>query len=218
VTREFGPGRPHALIGPNGAGKSSYLKACVGIYAPESGSVAIGGVDVTSAPVVERVRQGLGVKNQKPQVFGELSISDNLWMAAYARAGSKAAARRTSSKVLSMLGMEKQAAVQASALSHGQQQWLDIGMVLCQAPRVVLLDEPAAGMTNEETCQLSILVRTLARHATAIVVEHDMEFVRTLDGHVTVLHQGKVFAEGDIAMLRADDRVLDIYLGRRQHV
>jgi branched-chain amino acid transport system permease protein len=218
VTREFSPGRPHALIGPNGAGKSSYLKACVGIYAPESGAVAIGGVDVTAAPVVERVRQGMGVKNQKPQVFGELSVSENLWMAAYARARDKAAARQTSSKVLSMLGMEKQAAVQASALSHGQQQWLDIGMVLCQAPRVVLLDEPAAGMTSDETCQLSVLVRTLARHATAIVVEHDMEFVRTLDGHVTVLHQGKVFAEGDIAVLRADDRVLDIYLGRRQHV
>ena len=114
--------------------------------------------------------------------------------------------------------MEGQKAVQASALSHGQQQWLDIGMVLCLAPRVVLLDEPAAGMTNEETRELSLLVRTLAKHTTVVVVEHDMEFVRTLEGHVTVLHQGKLFAEGDIDMLRANDAVLDIYLGRGEHV
>jgi len=218
VTREFNPGRPYSLIGPNGAGKSSYLKTCVGIYQPEAGSVLIGGADITGAAVVERARQGMGVKNQKPQVFGELTVFDNLWMAAFSRTRDKTAAAAISRKILSMLGMERQAGVQASALSHGQQQWLDIGMVLCLAPRVVLLDEPAAGMTNEETCQLSVLVRTLARHATAIVVEHDMEFVRTLEGHVTVMHQGKVFAEGDIAALRDDDRVLDIYLGRREHV
>jgi branched-chain amino acid transport system permease protein len=91
-------------------------------------------------------------------------------------------------------------------------------MVLCLAPRVVLLDEPAAGMTNEETRELSLLVCTLAKHITVIVVDHDMEFVRTLESHVTVLHQGEVFAEGDIETLRANDRVLDIYLGRREHV
>jgi len=123
-----------------------------------------------------------------------------------------------SMKIMGMLGFSAQAAVQASALSHGQQQWLDIGMVLCLAPRIVFLDEPAAGMTNEETRELSVLVRTLARHTTVIVVEHDMDFVRTLDGQVTVLHQGEVFAEGDIDTLRANERVLDIYLGRRQHV
>ncbi len=117
-----------------------------------------------------------------------------------------------------MLGLAAQSAVQASALSHGQQQWLDIGMVLCLAPRVVLFDEPAAGMTNEETRELSLLVRTLAKHMTVIVVEHDMEFIRTLEGHVTVLHQGQLFAEGDIDTLRSNDEVLDIYLGRGHHV
>ncbi len=218
VTRTFEPGRPYSLIGPNGAGKSSYLKACVGIYMPEGGSAMLSGADVTRAPIFERVRQGVGVKNQKPQVFGELAVFDNLWIAAYARTGNKKEAASVAGKILAMLGFERQAKVQASALSHGQQQWLDIGMVLCLAPRVVLLDEPAAGMTNEETRELSALVRTLARHTTVIVVEHDMEFVRTLEGHVTVLHQGQVFAEGEIAVLRADDRVLDIYLGRRKHV
>lgn len=218
VSRNFTPGQPYALIGPNGAGKSSFLKACVGIYRPEGGTISLGGDDITRAPIFARVRKGMGVKNQKPQVFGENTVMENLWIAAYARTKDTAFARKISESILGMLGMEGQRNVQASALSHGQQQWLDIGMVLCLAPRVVLLDEPAAGMTNEETRELSLLVRTLAKHTTVVVVEHDMEFVRTLEGHVTVLHQGKLFAEGDIGTLRADDAVLDIYLGRGQHV
>jgi ABC-type uncharacterized transport system ATPase subunit/ABC-type branched-subunit amino acid transport system permease subunit len=218
VTRSFEPGRPYSLIGPNGAGKSSYLKTCVGIYGPDAGSIEMGGGDVTRKAIFARVRDGMGVKNQKPQVFGTLTVRDNLWIAAYARTRDPKAADEVSGKIMDMLGLPEQAEVQASALSHGQQQWLDIGMVLCLAPRVVFLDEPAAGMTNEETRELSVLVRTLARHTTVIVVEHDMDFVRTLDGHVTVLHQGEVFAEGDIDTLRANERVLDIYLGRRQHV
>lgn len=218
VSRGFAPGKPYALIGPNGAGKSSYLKTCVGIYRPEGGIVKLGDEDVTKAPIFERVRKGMGVKNQKPQVFGENTVSKNLWAASYARTHNNDQAVEVSQKVLDMLGLHDQANVQASALSHGQQQWLDIGMVLCLAPRVVLLDEPAAGMTNEETRELSLLVRTLAKHTTVVVVEHDMEFVRTLEGHVTVLHQGKLFAEGDIESLRSNDAVLDIYLGRGEHV
>ncbi|MFG6562470.1 ATP-binding cassette domain-containing protein [Sulfitobacter sp. 1A15299] len=218
VTQYFTPGKPYSLIGPNGAGKSSFLKTCVGMYKPEGGTVTLGNDDITEAPIFDRVRKGMGVKNQKPQVFGELTVADNLWTAAFARTHDREKAEEVAAKILSMLGLEGQSGVQASALSHGQQQWLDIGMVLCLAPRVVLLDEPAAGMTNEETRELSSLVRTLAKHTTVVVVEHDMEFVRTLVGHVTVLHQGEVFAEGDIETLRADDRVLDIYLGRSEHV
>lgn len=218
VSRVFEPGTPYALIGPNGAGKSSFLKTCVGIYLPEDGTVLLGDVDVTRSAIFERVRTGLGVKNQKPQVFGENTVMQNLWIAAYARTRNNESADRVAAQILDMLGMAAQRDVQASALSHGQQQWLDIGMVLCLAPRVVLLDEPAAGMTNEETRALSLLVRTLAKHTTVVVVEHDMEFVRTLEGHVTVLHQGKLFAEGDINSLRSNDAVLDIYLGRAAHV
>lgn len=218
VTQSFTPGKPYSLIGPNGAGKSSFLKTCVGMYKPEGGTVTLGDEDITKGPIFDRVRKGMGVKNQKPQVFGELTVADNLWTAAFARTKDRVKAEDVAAKILNMLGLEGQSDVQASALSHGQQQWLDIGMVLCLAPRVVLLDEPAAGMTNEETRELSSLVRTLAKHTTVVVVEHDMEFVRTLEGHVTVLHQGEVFAEGDIEALRADDRVLDIYLGRGEHV
>lgn len=218
VSLSFEPGRPYSLIGPNGAGKSSFLKTCVGIYRPDGGSVKLGASGITTAPIFRRVHEGMGVKNQKPQVFAELAVKDNLWIAAYARLRNKDQAREVATTILNMLGLTEQARVSASALSHGQQQWLDIGMVLCLAPRVVLLDEPAAGMTNEETRELSQLVRTLAKFTTVIVVEHDMEFVRTLEGHVTVLHQGKVFAEGCIDKLRGDERVLDIYLGRREHV
>lgn len=218
VSRDFTPGQPYSLIGPNGAGKSSFLKTCVGIYRPEGGKILLDKDDVTKAAIFERVHKGMGVKNQKPQVFGENTVMENLWIAAFARTKDTSEANKTASRILGMLGMEGQKAVQASALSHGQQQWLDIGMVLCLAPRVVLLDEPAAGMTNEETRELSLLVRTLAKHTTVVVVEHDMEFVRTLEGHVTVLHQGKLFAEGDIETLRANDAVLDIYLGRGEHV
>lgn len=218
VSRNFEPGKPYSLIGPNGAGKSSFLKTCVGLYWPEGGTISLGDEDITKAPVFARVHKGMGVKNQKPQVFGENTVVENLWIAAFARTSDGAKANTISERVLGMLGMDEQRDVQASALSHGQQQWLDIGMVLCLAPRVVLLDEPAAGMTNEETRELSLLVRTLAKHTTVVVVEHDMEFVRTLEGHVTVLHQGKLFAEGDIETLRANDAVLDIYLGRGEHV
>ncbi|KAJ54707.1 ABC transporter ATPase [Actibacterium mucosum KCTC 23349] len=218
VSRDFTPGEPHSLIGPNGAGKSSFLKTCVGLYRPEGGTISLGDEDITKAPVFARVRSGMGMKNQKPQVFGEKTVRENLWIAAYARTKDSAKSDAISAQILGMLGLGAQSGVQASALSHGQQQWLDIGMVLCLAPRVVLLDEPAAGMTNEETRELSVLVRTLAKHTTVVVVEHDMEFVRTLEGHVTVLHQGKLFAEGDIKTLRANDAVLDIYLGRGEHV
>lgn len=218
VSLSFVPGQPYSLIGPNGAGKSSFLKTCVGVYRPDGGSVSLGNGIITHAGIYKRVHEGMGVKNQKPQVFAELTVRENLWIAAYARVRDKSQAHNVSETILNMLGLVGQANVAASALSHGQQQWLDIGMVLCLAPRVVLLDEPAAGMTNEETRELSKLVRILSRYTTVIVVEHDMEFVRTLEGHVTVLHQGSVFANGRIEELRADERVLDIYLGRREHV
>jgi branched-chain amino acid transport system permease protein len=218
VSLEFSASQPFSIIGPNGAGKSSFLKTCVGMNWPDGGNVYLGSDDITCAPIFKRVRKGMGVKNQKPQVFGALTVQQNLWIAAYSRTADSAKAAAIADTVLGLLGLVEQSGVDASALSHGQQQWLDIGMVLCLAPRVVLLDEPAAGMTNEETRELSSLVRTLARFTTVIVVEHDMEFVRTLEGHVTVLNQGEVFAEGSIQALRQDDRVLDIYLGRGKHV
>ncbi len=155
---------------------------------------------------------------QKAQVFDELNVYQNLWVASYSRDRNRQNADRVAISMLKMLGMGHHAKRAASELSHGEQQWLDIGMVLCLAPDVILLDEPAAGMTKEERRQLSDLVRTLAETTAVVVVEHDMEFIRTLEAEVTVLHQGAVFAQGDIEELRQDERILDIYLGRRENV
>ena len=218
ISQSFSRGRVRCLIGPNGAGKSSYLKACTGVYKPDGGSITLAGQDITKTDPFRRVRMGLGIKNQRAQVFAGLDVRRNLWVAAYSRSRDARMADWITTEMLQMLGMRNSASRPASELSHGEQQWLDLGMVLALAPDVILLDEPAAGMTNEERRQLSHMVRALARTASVVVVEHDMDFVRTLDADVTVLHQGEVFARGDIESLRQDDRVLDIYLGRRQHV
>ena len=155
---------------------------------------------------------------QKAQVFDELTVQQNLWIAAYSQERDKKKADFTSNNMMKMLDMSDLASRSASALSHGEQQWLDIGMVLCLSPDVILLDEPAAGMTKSERQQLSKLVRALAKTSVVVVVEHDMDFVRTLDAEVTVLHQGAVFAQAEIEELQKNDQVLEIYLGRRGNV
>ena len=218
VSQSFSPGRVRCLIGPNGAGKSSYLKACMGIYRPDGGTITLGAQDITKADPFKRVRWGIGIKNQRVQVFGEIDVRSNLWVAAYSRRRDNKSTDEKTAELLGILGMENLALKPASQLSHGEQQWLDLGMVLALSPDVILLDEPAAGMTHEERSELSAMVRALSRNSAVVVVEHDMDFVRTLDADVTVLHQGEVFARGDIETLRDDERVLDVYLGRHQHV
>jgi branched-chain amino acid transport system permease protein len=218
VSQAFRCGQVRCLIGPNGAGKSSYLKACTGAYRPDSGTVSLAGADVTAMEVFARVQKGLGIKMQKAQVFAQLDVRRNLWVAAYSRSRNAADADRIAEAMLRMLGLAGSATRPAGELSHGEQQWLDIGMVLCLAPDVILLDEPAAGMTKDERRELSALIRALSETAAVVVVEHDMDFVRTLEADVTVLHQGRVFAQGCIQDLREDERVLDIYLGRGKHV
>lgn len=218
VTLSFTRGRIHCLIGPNGAGKSSYLKLCSGTYRPGHGSVTLDGVDVTKAPPHRRVRRGLGIKNQKAQVFGELDVRTNLWVAAYGRYRDAARAGEVADEILRLLGLTDWAHRPAGDLSHGDQQWIDIGMVLCQDPAVLLLDEPAAGMTPGERAELARLLRALAPKVAIVLVEHDMAFVRSLDPAVTVLHHGAVFAAGEIEEIHGNPDVLDIYLGRHRHV
>jgi ABC-type uncharacterized transport system ATPase subunit/ABC-type branched-subunit amino acid transport system permease subunit len=218
VTLSFAEGRIQCLIGPNGAGKSSYLKLCAGLYRPSRGTVTVAGTDVTEASPHRRVRRGLGIKNQKAQVFGELDVRTNLWVAAYGRYRDPERATEVAEEVLRMLGLVDRAGRLAGNLPHGDQQWIDIGMVLCQDPAVMLLDEPAAGMTTGERGELAKLLRALAPKVAIVLVEHDMAFVRSLDPEVTVLHQGAVFARGDIDEIQRNPDVLDIYLGRRRHV
>lgn len=218
ISQIFQSGKVRCIIGPNGAGKSSYLKTCTGAYKPDSGNVYLGGDDITRINPFQRVKLGLGIKMQTAQVFDELTVRQNLWVAAYGKTRNKDQANEISDSMLEVLNMQEISERPASTLSHGEQQWLDIGMVLSLSPAVILLDEPAAGMTKEEKRQLSKLVRIIARKATVVVVDHDMDFVRTLDAEVTVLHQGAVFAQAEIEELRKDERIFDIYLGRRQYV
>lgn len=218
VSQQFRPGKVHCLIGPNGAGKSTFLRCCTGTYKIDGGSISFAGKDITSWEPYARVQAGIGIKMQIAQIFDELDVKHNLWIAAYSRIKDSQMAYRTTEQILSLLGMKSRQHQLASELSHGEQQWLDIGMVLCLSPSLILLDEPAAGMTREEKHQLSQLIKTLAKTASVVVVDHDMEFVRTLKAEITVLHQGGVFAQGNIEDLRKDERILDIYLGRRKNV
>jgi branched-chain amino acid transport system permease protein len=204
----------HCLIGPNGAGKSTCFNLLTGRYRPTKGEVRLGPTDITRLRPDQRARLGLGIKLQVPSFYAPLTAFENVWLAAYARLADGRASDRRAWAVLAGLGLSAKAGLTAGSLSHGEHQWLEIGMVVAGEPVVILLDEPTAGMSREETLRTVELVRALATDATVVVVEHDMEFVRVLDAPVTMFHEGRVFARGGIDELRADDRVLDIYLGR----
>jgi branched-chain amino acid transport system permease protein len=205
----------HCLIGPNGAGKSTYFNLLAGRYRPSAGRIVLGGDDVTRERPDQRARRGIGIKLQVGSLYPELTCLENVWLAAYAATRSSRLASERAAEVLDWLGLLPRAPDPAGILSHGEQQWLEIGMVLAAEPAVVLLDEPTAGMTRDETAQTADLVTALGEHVSVVVVEHDMEFVRRLDVPVTVFHQGRIFARGSLDELRRDERVLDIYLGRR---
>ena len=202
------------LIGPNGAGKSTCFNLLTGRYRPTKGEVRLGAKDITRLRPDQRARLGIGIKLQVPSYYALLTAFENVWLAGYARLGDVRAADARASAILDWLGLTDKSTMPAGFLSHGEHQWLEIGMVVAGEPVVILLDEPTAGMSREETLRTVQLVRALAADATVVVVEHDMEFVRVLDAPVTMFHEGTVFARGSVEELRVDDRVLDIYLGR----
>jgi branched-chain amino acid transport system permease protein len=215
VTLAFPSTGVHCLIGPNGAGKSTFFNLLVGRLAPSEGHIFLKGQDIARTHTHTRIQQGLGIKLQIPGVFAELSVRENVWLAANAKARDQRAADARTESVLEWLGLKSRGEVQAEVLAHGQRQWLEIGMVVVSTPTVVLLDEPTAGMSRDETMRTAGLVRKLGETASIIVVEHDMDFVRAVDAPVTVFHQGDIFAQGSIEELQADEKVLDIYLGKR---
>ena len=215
VTLGFAPLQASCIIGPNGAGKSTLFGVLTGYHTVNAGAILLNGEDITRLGPHRRARLGLGIKMQVPSVYAALPALENLWLAAYAASGDRAAARTRAAGILDGLGLSDVADLPAGALAHGQRQWLEIGMALATDPSVILLDEPTAGMTREETERTEQLIARLARRATVVVVEHDMEFVRRLDAPITVLHMGGLFTQGTFDELRRDDRVLNIYLGRR---
>ena len=217
------PGEMRAIIGPNGAGKTTMMDIVTGKTRPDAGDVLFDGShDLTRLDEAEIARLGVGRKFQKPTVFETLSVEDNLLLALKGARGVfdvllarlSGAERRRIDELLGLIRLGDRRAEMAADLSHGQKQWLEIGMLLAQDPKVLLVDEPVAGMTDVETMQTAELLREVAGAHSVVVVEHDMAFVRELGVKVSVLHEGSVLAEGSIDHVSADQKVIDVYLGR----
>nr|WP_281891185.1 urea ABC transporter ATP-binding protein UrtD [Paenibacillus sp. YYML68] len=212
------------LIGPNGAGKTTLLDVLCGKVKPSKGHVLFKGhIDLTKYQEHQIAQQGVGRKFQAPSIFGTLSVQENMLLSMRQKRGllsSLITKTRPEQKeklhyYLDMIGLTGQAQERAGALSHGQKQWLEIGMLLIQEPELLLLDEPAAGMTDSETEKTGELLVRIASKQTVIVVEHDMDFVRQFAETVTVMHEGSVLREGSMEDIQNDEKVAEVYLGRR---
>lgn len=218
------PGEMRAIIGPNGAGKTTMMDIITGKTRPDSGDVFFerGSHDLTQLDETEIAQLGIGRKFQKPTVFEMHTVEDNLLLALRSdrRVGAalgwrdSAAQRARIGELLDMIRLAPHRHRQAGSLSHGQKQWLEIGMLLAQEPKLLLVDEPVAGMTDAETMQTAALLKDINQEKTVIVVEHDMAFVRELGVRVTCLHEGHAIAEGTIDQVSANERVIEVYLGR----
>jgi urea transport system ATP-binding protein len=218
------PGEMRAIIGPNGAGKTTMMDVVTGKTRPDSGDVVFDGGthDLTRLDETEIAGLGIGRKFQKPTVFEIHTVEDNIRLALKANKDVRATLFwRDSSEeqdritgILNTIRMSQMRDRVAGGLSHGQKQWLEIGMLLAQDPKLMLVDEPVAGMTDVETQQTAELLREINRDRTVVVVEHDMSFVRELGVKVTCLHEGSVLAEGSIDQVSENERVIEVYLGR----
>jgi len=202
------------LIGPNGAGKSTFFKMLTGQLAPSHGRVLFRGQDISSAYAHEIARLGIGIKTQVPSVFDGLAVRENIWLAA-SRIHPKSKARIMTEEMLERLGLTSVADRLVGQLAHGQRQWVELGLVLSTDPDLILLDEPAAGMTHEEVQRTAELVREINRSKALIVVEHDMQFIRMIARKVTVFNQGSVLVEDQVENIMRNPLVRDIYLGKQ---
>ena len=207
-------GELRCLIGPNGAGKSTFFKMLTGQLEPTHGQVRFRGQDISKAHAHEIARLGIGIKTQVPSVFDGLSVRDNIWLAA-SRQNSKERARRLVDEMLQRVGLVDAAERLVGQLAHGQRQWVELGLVLSTNPELILLDEPAAGMTHEEVLKTAELVREINRSKALIVVEHDMQFIRMIAKQVTVFNQGSVLVEDTVDNIMRNPQVRDIYLGKQ---
>jgi urea transport system ATP-binding protein len=216
-------GEMRAVIGPNGAGKTTMMDVITGKTRPDSGKVIFGAdTDLARLDEPAIARLGIGRKFQRPTVFEPLSVRENLLLALAGDRGpgftlwarETAGERARIERILATIRLMPERARRAAELSHGQKQWLEIGMLLAQEPQLLLVDEPVAGMTDAETAQTAELLRDINRTRSVVVVEHDMAFVRALGVKVTVLHEGSVLAEGAIDAIQDNPRVVEVYLGR----
>jgi urea transport system ATP-binding protein len=216
------PGDLRFLIGPNGAGKTTLIDAVSGLV-PATGSVRYGGHELTGRKVHRIARLGVGRTFQTATVFEELTVLQNLDIAAGHRRGPLTLLRRRKGvpeeveHALETVGLTELVDAPAGVLAHGQKQWLEIGMLLVQDARLLMLDEPVAGMSAEEKDETGRLLQRIGAERTVVVVEHDMDFMRSFANSVTVLHAGKVLAEGNVREVQADPRVQEVYLGPGHH-
>ena len=214
------------VIGPNGAGKTTLLDVISGKTKPVAGRVIFGkDTDLIGMREYEITQLGIGRKFQAPSIYGNLTVWENLDLSlsrpskgvlSTLRGQSTPVERKRIDEALETIGLTEQAALRAGSLSHGQKQWLEIGMVILQDPQLLLVDEPVAGMTDEETAQTGRLLQSLAEKHAIVVIEHDMEFDSQIPLTVTVLLEGTVICEGPVEKVQADPRVVEIYLGRQK--
>lgn len=216
-------GELRCIIGPNGAGKSTLFNLICGTLRPDSGEVIFKGDTVNTLGLDERSRIGIGRKFQTPSIFATLTVLENLQVAAWGFAsilglmrGKQAAVQNLVEPVLEKVELQDRRHVTAETLSHGEKQWLEIGMAMARQPELLLLDEPTAGMTPAETHRTSQLIKGISRDTTTVVIEHDLKFIREIGQIVTVLHHGVVLVEGPIDVIASDDSVRHAYLGTRE--
>jgi urea transport system ATP-binding protein len=215
-------GEMRAIIGPNGAGKTTMMDVITGKTKPDEGRVLFNNIDLTRLDEAAISNLGIGRKFQKPTVFDQHTVWDNLELALKADRSPwasllwklKSDQKSMIIETLERINLKSAFAMLAGSLSHGQKQWLEIGMLLIQQPELLLVDEPVAGMTDAETEKTADMLRDISRTRSVVVVEHDMSFVRALNVRVTVLHEGSVLAEGSLDSVQNNQRVIDVYLGR----
>ena len=201
------------LIGPNGAGRSTLFKLLTGQLQPTSGRILFHGEDIAGDHTHAIARRGIGIKTQVPNLFDGLTVREHLWLAAR-RTNSRGRADAITDEILERVGLRPEAGGVVGRLSHGLRQWVELGTVLAGNPELILLDEPAAGMTHDEVARTAELIREINRTHALIVVEHDMQFVRMIARTVTVMHQGAVLVEDTMDRILKNSAVRDIYLGK----
>lgn len=202
------------LIGPNGAGKSTFFKTLTGQLMPTTGKIFFKGKSIAGAHTHDIANLGIGIKTQMPSLFNGLSVTENVWLAARRR-NNKSRATALVKDILEKISLANHADSIVGQLAHGQRQWTEIGMVLAGEPDLILLDEPAAGMTHEETVRTAQIIQEISSTSALIVVEHDMQFINMIADKVTVFNQGKILMEDSINAVMNDPRVRDIYLGKK---
>lgn len=215
INFELETGTLRCVIGPNGAGKTTFISMISGHLQPSSGRIRFKGADITRFSIERRAQLGICRKFQTPSLFLNLTVAENIELAVLATHRPRTERRRRIDDVLESIRLEDLRGEAVNTLTHGQRQWLEVGLLIAKDSVLLLLDEPTAGMTAEETRATGMLIRNLVSRAglSVIIIEHDIKFIRDLAAPVTVLHQGRVLCEGDFAAVSEDTRVRDIYLG-----